>query len=69
VLRDHHGVARIDEAVQLTVQQVDVRGMQPRGGLVEQVERVPAARPLKFGGELDALRLATGQFGGRLTQP
>jgi hypothetical protein len=28
VLGHHHGVARVDEAMQLTVQQIHVRGMQ-----------------------------------------
>ena len=43
VLGDHDGVARVDQPVQLTVQQIDVGGMQTGGRLVEDVEGVPAA--------------------------
>ena len=44
-------------------------GCRPGGRLVEQVERVPAARPLQLGGELDALRLAAAELGRRLAEP
>jgi hypothetical protein len=43
--------------------------MQAGGGLVEHVERVAALRALQLGGQLDALRLAARQLGGRLAQP
>ena len=68
MLGHHHGVARVDEAVQLRIEQVDVGRMQPGGGLVEYVERVAAAGPLQFRGQLDPLRLAAGQFGGGLPE-
>src|SRR5262249_28708333 len=38
VLDDHHGVALIDELVQHLEQSPDVREVQPRGGLVEDVQ-------------------------------
>ena len=63
VFGDDDGVARVDKAVQLRIEQLHIGRMQPGGGLVEHVERVPAAGPLQFGGELDALRLAAGQLG------
>jgi hypothetical protein len=53
VFGDDHGVARVDEAVQLTIQQIHVGGMQAGGGLVEHIERVPAGptdRPDAFVG-------------------
>jgi hypothetical protein len=56
VLHEDDGVASVDEAVQPAQQQRGVGGVQPRGRLVEQVERVAAVRPLQLGGELDALR-------------
>ena len=55
-------------ALQLRHQPVDVGRMQAGGRLVEHVQRVAALRPLQLGGELDALRLAAGQLGGRLAQ-
>ncbi len=55
--------------MQLRHQLVDVRRMQAGGRLVEDVERVATAGALQFGGQLDALRLAARQLGGRLSQP
>ena len=42
--------------------------MQAGGGLVEDVQRVPALGALQLGRELDALRLAAGQLGRRLAE-
>ena len=69
VLDQDHRVAGVDEPVQLAQQQRGVRGVQARGRLVEQVERVAAAGPLQLGGELDALGLAAAELGRRLAQP
>ena len=69
VLDQHDRVAGVDEPVQLAQQQRDVGRVQPGGGLVEQVERVPAPGPLQLGGELDPLGLAAGELGGRLAEP
>ena len=68
VLDDDDGVARVDEAVQLAQQQFDVGRVQARRRLVEEVERVAAAGPLQFGGELDPLRLAAGELGRGLSR-
>jgi len=58
VLDDDHGVAGVDETLQLRHQLVDVGGMKARGRLVEDVERTAPLLLLKLGGELDPLRLA-----------
>ena len=42
--------------------------MQPCGRFVEHVQAAAALAALQLGGQLDALRFATGQFGGRLTE-
>jgi len=59
VFGHHHGIARVDQPVQLTVEQIYIRGVEPRGRLVQEVEGMPSAGSLKFGGELDPLRLTT----------
>jgi len=69
VLDDDHGVARLDQAVELGHELVDVRGVQAGGGLVEDVERVAALGTLEFGGELDPLGLASGKLGRGLAEP
>ena len=66
VLDEHDGVAGVDQPVQLAQQQRDVGRVQAGGGLVEEVERVPAPGPLQLGRELDPLRLAAAELGGRL---
>ena len=43
--------------------------MQTRGGFVEDVKRFAPLRALQFSGELDALSLAAGKLGGRLSEP
>ena len=68
VLDDDHRVARVDQRVQLPRQQRDVDRMQAGRRLVEDEERVPAAGALELAGQLDPLRLATGQFRGRLAE-
>ena len=60
VLDHHHRIARIDESLQLYQQPVDIRRMEPRCRLIEDVQRVSPLRALQFGSELDALCLAAG---------
>ena len=69
VLGHDDGVTRVDQAVQLSVEQIDVGGMQSGGGLVEDVEGVPAPGPLQLGRQLDALGLAAGELGRGLPEP
>ena len=59
----------LDEAVKLLHQLRHVRRVQARRRFVEHVERLATLRALQFGGELDALGLAAGQFRGRLPEP
>jgi hypothetical protein len=68
VLDDDHRVADLDERLELADELLDVRGVQSRRRLVEDVERVPAATALQLGRELDPLRLAARQLGRRLSQ-
>ncbi len=70
VVLDHdHGVAGVDQAVELRHQLLDVGRVQAGGGLVEHVQRVAALRALQLGRQLDALRLAARQLGRRLAEP
>ncbi len=69
MLDEDDRVAGVDEPVELPQQQCDVRGVQPRRRLVEQVERVTAAGSLEFGGQFDALRLTTAELRRGLPQP
>ena len=69
VLDQDHGVAGVDQQVQLAQQQGDVGRVQPRGRLVQQVEGAAAPDPLQLGRQLDPLRLAAGQLGRRLAEP
>ena len=68
VLDDHDGVAGVDQPVQLGHQHLHVGRVQAGRRLVQDVERVTAPGPLQLGGQLDPLRLAARQLGGRLTQ-
>ena len=51
------------------MQLLDVGRMQAGGGLVDDIQRLAALRALQFRRQLDALRLASRQFGGGLAQP
>ena len=68
VLDDDHGVAGVDETLQLGHQFVDVGGMKARRRLVEDVERAAALLLLQLGGELDPLRLAARELGRGLAE-
>src|SRR2546422_428637 len=71
VLDDDHRVSRINQAVEHLDQDADVVEMEAGGGLVQDVELPPIAlvglRQLPR--DLETLRLAARQRGGRLAQP
>lgn len=63
---DHNGMPGVDEAVERVEQLLDIRKVQSRGRLVQDVEIVFAAFDLsKFVCKLDALRLSAGERTGR----
>ena len=66
VFDDDDGIAGVDECVELSEQLVDIGGVQSRGRLIEDIQRLAPAAVLKLSGQLDALRLPTGQLGGGL---
>jgi len=56
---DHDdGVAGIDQTPQLLDQSHDIGGMETRGRLVENGERVAVLNPLQLGRELDPLEMS-----------
>ena len=59
VFGHHNGIARVDQGVQLIIEQIHIGGVKPGSRLVEDVERMPTPRSLQFGGELNPLRLPT----------
>ncbi len=61
VLDDDDGVALIDQLAQHVEQPADVFEVQPRRGLVEDVERPAGASPRQLTRELDPLRFTPGQ--------
>ena len=64
-----HRVARVHQAVQRLQQALDVRQVQPRGRLIENVEGMPGALELaELRRDLDALRFASGERRRRLAQ-
>src|SRR5206468_9747582 len=68
VLDDNHGVAVLDQPVQHLEQLLDVREVQPRRRLVEDIEGAAGRPARQLGGELHALRLAARERGGRLAE-
>ena len=58
VLGHDHRVTRIDQRIELGHELVDVRRVQPDGGLVDDIQCGAALLPLQLGDELDALGLA-----------
>lgn len=68
MLRHDHRIAALNKPVENPHQLVHIRRMQPRGGLVQQIERFTPLYALQLPGELNALAFAAGQFGGRLSQ-
>jgi hypothetical protein len=68
VLDHDHRVAAVDEPLQRLEQLLDVREVEPRRRLVEDVERLARRDLRQLRRELDALRLAAGERGGRLAE-
>ena len=68
VLDDDDRVALVNQAVEHGKEDAYVFEMQPRGRLVEDVECASRVAPRQFGGELDALALASGEGGRRLPE-
>src|SRR4051812_2161728 len=68
VLDDDDRVPLVDQAVQDVEQALDVREVQARGRLVEDVERAARGDLRELGRELHALRLATRQRRRRLAE-
>ena len=71
MLDDQHGVPRIHQAVEHADQHPHVVEVQPGGRLVEDVELPPRllARLRQLPRDLEPLRLAARERGGRLAQP
>src|SRR5699024_1899642 len=68
VADDDDRVALVDEALEDHQQLRDVLEVQTRRRFVEHVDGASAGALLQFGGELDSLRLTTGQGRGRLSE-
>src|SRR5579859_1278784 len=61
VLDDDHRVAAVHQPSEHAQELADVLEVQAGGGLVQHVDRPAGGPALQLGGELDPLRLATGQ--------
>ena len=69
MLDEQHGVAGIDQPIQLGEQPLDIRQVQAGGGLIEYVDRMfGALQRAEFGGDLDPLRLTARERGRRLAE-
>ena len=68
VLDHHHRVARIAQPVQYVQQQADVVKVQSRGRFIQYVQGAAGVALGEFQRELDALRLAARERGGRLAE-
>ena len=68
VLDDDHRIAAVYEPLQDEEQLVDVRRMQPRRRLVEDIERLSRAAPRQLRRKLDALRLTARERRRRLSK-
>src|SRR5437764_2804019 len=73
MLDDQHGVSGVHQAIQHAAQRADVVQMQAGRGLVQDVELAPppvcfAARQRQLPRDLEALRLAARERGGRLAE-
>jgi hypothetical protein len=69
VLDPNHGVARLDQAIELRQEPFHIGRVQTSRRLIQNVERKPSAHPLELGGELDALRFAAGKLRRGLSEP
>jgi hypothetical protein len=69
VMLDHdYGVAGLHQSIELNDQPFNIRWMQSRGGLIENVEWVTTPT-LQLRGKLNTLGFPTGKFGRRLAEP
>jgi hypothetical protein len=62
VFDDDDAVAGVHKSFELAQQLFDVGRVEPRGRLVEDIQRVAALGPLQLGGELDPLRFTARQL-------
>ena len=69
VLDDDDGVALVDQPLQHLEQLADVLEVQTGRRLVEDVDGAAGGPLLQLGGQLDALRLTTGERGRGLAEP
>ncbi len=67
VLYDDDGVAVIPQLVQYLQQLLDVVEVQPRGRFIQNIQGLAGVAARELAGELDPLRLAAGEGGGRLS--
>jgi hypothetical protein len=67
--RDDHGIAGVDQRVQLCHELVDIGGMLSDGRFIDDIERRASLNTLQLGRKLDPLCFATRELGGWLTQP
>src|ERR1017187_8230491 len=68
VLDDDDGIAEVGQAMENVEQFADVVEMPSGGGFVEQVESLAGLALAEFAGEVDALRFASGERDGGLTE-
>ena len=69
VLDHHQGVAAFAQLEEHLQQPVHVLEVQPRRGFIQQVQHPTRLPPRQLGRQFQALRLASGQRRGRLSQP
>jgi len=69
VFNDQHGIAFVRELMQDREQAVDVVEMQAGGRFVQDIQSLAGGAAGQLIGQLDPLRLAAGQGGGRLAEP
>ena len=59
MLNDDNGISGTNKILELALQALDVRRMEARSRLVQNVQRIAALGPLKLRHEFYALRFAT----------
>ena len=68
VLDDDHSVAEVRQPMENVEQFAHVVEVEPRRGLIQQVESLAGLALAEFARQLDALRLASGERDGGLTE-
>ena len=68
VLDDDGRVAGLHQPMENIKELVNIRGMEPGGRFIEDIERFPCRASGEFFGQLDALRLSPRELGGRLAE-